>query len=78
MHHPDPTLPETQRRTGFVKTRQRSFCRRFDFIPATAGLTNAGAFHLSIRPALALLPAPLANGTDDRSRWDCPDRFSLR
>ena len=50
----------------------------FDSLPATTGLDNTEAFRLSIRHALALLPALFAKGMDDRIRWDNPQRFSLR
>ena len=50
---------------------------RFDSLPATAGLTNTEAFRLSIRHALALLPALLAKGIDERPDQDYPDRFSI-
>lgn len=50
---------------------------RFDSLPATAGLSNTEAFRLSIRHALALLPAMLAQGMDERPGRDYPDRFSI-
>lgn len=50
---------------------------RFDSLPATAGLSNTEAFQLSIRHALALLPAMLAKGIDERPDRDYPDRFSI-
>jgi hypothetical protein len=50
---------------------------RFDSLPATAGLSNTEAFRLSIRHALALLPALLAKGMDERPGQDYPDRFSI-
>jgi hypothetical protein len=50
---------------------------RFDSLPATAGLNNTEAFRLSIRHALALLPALLAKGMDERPGHDYPDRFSI-
>jgi hypothetical protein len=50
----------------------------FDSLPAMAGLNNTEAFQLSIRHALALLPALFAKGLNDRKRWDNPQRFSLR
>jgi hypothetical protein len=49
----------------------------FDSLPAAAGLNNVEAFRLSIRHALALLPAMLAKGMDERPGTDYPDRFSL-
>jgi hypothetical protein len=49
----------------------------FDSLPATAGLNNTEAFRLSIRHALALLPALLAKGIDERPGADYPDRFSI-
>jgi len=49
---------------------------QFDSLPATAGLNNTEAFRLSIRHALALLPALLAKGMDERPGTDYPDRFS--
>ena len=50
---------------------------RFDSLPATAGLDNTEAFRLSIRHALALLPALFAQGMDERPDRDYPDRFSI-
>jgi hypothetical protein len=50
---------------------------RFDSLPATAGFSNTEAFRLSIRHALALLPALLAKGMDERPSHDYPDRFSI-
>lgn len=50
---------------------------RFDSLPATAGLSNTEAFRLSIRHALALLPALLAKGMGERPGQDYPDRFSI-
>jgi len=50
---------------------------QFDSLPATAGLNNTEAFRLSIRHALALLPAMLAKGIDQRPGTDFPDRFSI-
>jgi hypothetical protein len=50
---------------------------RFDSVPATAGLSNVEAFRLSIRHALALLPAMLAQGMETRPGTDYPDRFSI-
>jgi hypothetical protein len=49
----------------------------FDSLPATAGLDNTEAFRLSIRHALALLPAMLAKGMDKRPGTDYPERFSI-
>jgi hypothetical protein len=51
--------------------------RDFDSLPASAGLTNAEAFRLSIRHALTLLPAMLAKGT--AAKVDSPnfERFRL-
>jgi len=40
----------------------------FDSLPATAGFNNTEAFQLSIRHALALLPALFAKGLSDRKR----------
>jgi hypothetical protein len=50
---------------------------QFDSLPAAAGLSNAEAFRLSIRHALALLPAMLAKGMGERPGADYPDRFSI-
>jgi hypothetical protein len=50
----------------------------FDSLPATAGLNNTEAFQLSIRHALALVPALFARGIGDRIPRDNPERFSLR
>jgi hypothetical protein len=50
---------------------------QFDSLPAAAGLNNVEAFRLSIRHALALLPAMLAKGLDERPDRDYPDRFSI-
>ena len=50
---------------------------QFDSLPATAGLNNVEAFRLSIRHALALLPAMLAKRKDESPTADYPDRFSI-
>jgi hypothetical protein len=50
---------------------------RFDSIPATAGLTTTEAFQLSIRHALALLPA-LSQDAFFRARPSNTERFVLR
>lgn len=50
---------------------------QFDSLPATARLNNTEAFRLSIRHALALLPALLVKGIDERPGADYPDRFSI-
>lgn len=50
---------------------------QFDSLPATAGLNNTEAFRLSIRHALALLPAILAKGTVAHRGADYPDRFAI-
>ena len=50
----------------------------FDSLPASAGLNNAEAFRLSLRHALALLPARLAQGTNERSPETYLERFSIR
>jgi hypothetical protein len=49
----------------------------FESLPATAGLTNVEAFWLSIRHALALLPAVVAK-RDNFAAAPNPERFSLR
>jgi hypothetical protein len=49
-------------------------------IPVIQQLSRRGFFvecRLSIRHALALLPALLAKGIDERSRGDYPNRFSI-
>ena len=74
---------ETESSENLAKTRVREDAEafvlpEFDSLPATTGLNNAEAFRLSIRHALALLPALFAKGTKDRSRGDYPDRFSIR
>lgn len=50
---------------------------QFDSLPADAGLSNTEAFRLSIRHALALLPAMVAKRMDQRRGGDYPDRFSI-
>jgi hypothetical protein len=50
---------------------------QFDSLPAAAGLNNVEAFRLSISHALALLPAMLAKGMNERPATDYPDRFSI-
>jgi hypothetical protein len=50
---------------------------RFDSLPAAAGLSNTEAFRLSIRHALALLPALLAKGMNERPEQDYPNRFFI-
>ena len=51
--------------------------RRFDSLPAAAGLTVTEAFRLSIEHALALLPS-LSKDASFRIRPTNPERFSLR
>lgn len=50
---------------------------QFDSLPATAGLDNTEAFRLSIRHALALLPAMLAKGMGERPAENYLDRFAI-
>jgi hypothetical protein len=50
---------------------------QFDSLPSSAGLNNTEAFRLSIRHALSLLPALLAQRMDERPGTDYPDRFSI-
>jgi hypothetical protein len=50
---------------------------QFDSLPAAAGLSNIEAFRLSIRHALALLPAMLVKGMHHGPAGDYPDRFSI-
>lgn len=49
----------------------------FDSLPATAGLDNTEAFRLSIRHALALLPAILTRAAEAPPLGDYPDRFAI-
>jgi hypothetical protein len=49
----------------------------FDSLPATAGLSNAEAFQLSLKHALALLPQMLAV-RDAAASPHNPERFRLR
>ena len=77
-----PAKPSKKSSAKPVETRIREdgaafVLPRFDSLPATAGLSNTEAFRLSIRHALALLPALLAKGMDERPRQDYPDRFSI-
>jgi hypothetical protein len=76
-----PAKPSKKSSAKPVETRIREdgaafVLPRFDSLPATAGLSNTEAFRLSIRHALALLPALLAKGIDERPGADYPDRFS--
>ena len=48
----------------------------FDSLPANAGLNNTEAFQLSVRHALAMLPALLSRGLKSRECSN-PERFSL-
>ena len=76
-----PYEPESSRNSGKSRVREdqgRLILPEFDSLPATAGLNNTDAFQLSIRHALALLPALFAKGMGDRTRWDNTQRFSLR
>jgi hypothetical protein len=77
-----PAKPSKKSSAKPVETRIREegaafVLPRFDSLPATAGLSNTEAFRLSIRHALALLPALLAKGMDERPGQDYPDRFSI-
>jgi hypothetical protein len=47
----------------------------FDSLPATAGLSNLQAFQLSIRHALALLPALSSQRRDGRTDWEIRNVF---
>ena len=49
----------------------------FDSLPATAGLSNLEAFHLSLKHALALLPRMLTM-RDAALQAESAERFSLR
>ena len=49
----------------------------FDSLPATAGLSNLEAFHLSLKHALALLPRMLAVSDATAGAYD-RERFRLR
>ena len=49
----------------------------FDSLPATAGLSNLEAFHLSLKHALALLPRMLAV-SDATAGAYARERFRLR
>jgi hypothetical protein len=77
---PTPSEPESSANSAKNRVREESIpfaLPQFDSLPATAGLNNTEAFHLSIRHALSLLPALLARGTHDRPGADYPDRFSI-
>ena len=49
----------------------------FESLPATAGLSNAEAFQLSLKHALALLPRMLAM-RDAAVQAESAERFALR
>ena len=49
----------------------------FDTLPAAAGLTTVQAFQLSIRHALALLPAHFARHRAEQTARVNPERFTL-
>jgi hypothetical protein len=77
-----PAMPSEESSEKPAETRIREegaafVLPRFDSLPATAGLSNTEAFRLSLRHALALLPALLAKGMDERPDRDYPDRFSI-
>jgi hypothetical protein len=78
---PTPSEPESSGNSAENQMREGSapfVLPQFDsLLPATAGLSNTEAFRLSIRHALALLPALLAKGMDERPDQDYPDRFSI-
>ena len=50
----------------------------FDSLPATAGLSNAEAFRLSVKYALALLPSVLDARNESIAEAAKEERFSLR
>src|SRR5947208_126889 len=59
-----PYEPESSRNSAKNRVREDAEMLdlpEFDSLPATAGLNNTEAFQLSIRHALALLPALFAN-----------------
>ena len=77
-----PAKPSKESSAKSAETRIREegaafVLPQFDSLPATAGLSNTEAFRLSIRHALALLPALLAKGMDERPDQAYPDRFSI-
>jgi hypothetical protein len=77
---PTPYEPESSGTSAENRVREDAavlVLPQFDSLPATAGLTNTEAFRLSIRHALALLPALLAKGMDKRPGGEYPDRFSI-
>lgn len=49
----------------------------FDSLPTAAGLTTVQAFQLSVRHALALLPAHFARHRAEQTTRANPERFSL-
>jgi len=76
-----PYEPESSRNSAKNRVREDAETLdlpEFDSLPATAGLNNTEAFQLSIRHALALLPALFAKGMGDRTQRDNPERFSFR
>ncbi len=77
-----PTPYESKSSENSAKNRVREngatlALPQFDSLPATAGLNNTEAFRLSIRHALALLPAMFAKGMDERPGENYPDRFTI-
>lgn len=77
---PTPSEPESSENSpnNPVREERAPFALpRFDSLPATAGLNNTEAFQLSLRHALAFLPAVLARGLDERPADDYPGRFSI-
>lgn len=74
-----PSEPESFANSAKVREEAGHFVLpEFESLPAAAGLDNLAAFRLSIRHALALLPAIWAKGVDDQVRRDNPERFSIR
>lgn len=77
---PTPSGPESSGNSRTSRVREDGAALvlpQFDSLPATAGLSNTEAFRVSIRHALALLPALFAQGVDERPGDDYPDRFSM-
>ena len=77
---PMPHEPESFRTSAKNRVREDGAAfvlPQFDSLPATAGLSNAEAFRLSIRHALALLRTMLAKGMDERPGEHYTDRFTI-
>jgi hypothetical protein len=73
--------PESSENSAKNRVRETSGgleLRKFDSLPAAAGLTNAEAFRLSIQHALTLLPVILDRRRESRMDEPSFERFRLK